>query len=76
MTKFMAELNIRLQGKDQMAYKLYERVVTFILKLKLIQSQLILKKAAHCPVLSSRHAHTVQHEKYSDLVAKLVDDFE
>jgi len=76
LTKFMAELNIRLQGKNQMVHKLHEHVVTFIQKLKLIQSQLVLKKAVHCQVLSSRPAHTVQHEKYSDLLTNLVDDFE
>ena len=76
MTKFMAELNVRLQGKDQLVHKLYEHVVTFIQKLKLIQSQMVLKKVVHCPVLSSRPTDTVQHEKYSDLVTKLADDFE
>ena len=57
-------------------HKLYEHVMTFIQKLKLIQSQLVLKKVVHCPVLSSRPTYTVQHEKYSDLVTKLADDFE
>ena len=50
--------------------------MTFIQKLKLIQSQLVLKKVVHCPVLSSRPTDTVQHEKYSDIVTKLADDFE
>ena len=59
-----------------MVHKLYEHVMTFIQKLKLIQSQVILKKVVHCPVLSSRPTHTVQHEKYSDCVTKLADDFE
>ena len=59
-----------------MVHKLYELVVTFIQKLKLIQSQLVLKKVVHCPVLSSRPTDTVQNEKYSDLVTKLADDFE
>ena len=59
-----------------MVHKLYEHVVTFIQKLKLIQSQLVLKKVVHCPVLSSRPTDTVQHEKYSDWVTKLADDFE
>ena len=76
MTKFMSEMNVSLQGKDQLVHKLYEHVVTFVQKLKLIQSQLVLKKVVHCPVLSSRPTDTVQHEKYSDLVTKLADDFE
>ena len=59
-----------------MVHKLYGDVVTFIQKLKLIQSQLVLKKFVHCPGLSSRPTDAVQHEKYSDLVTKLADDFE
>ena len=56
-----------------MVHKLYKHVVTFIQKLKLIQSQLVLKKVVHCPFLSSRPTDTVQHEKYSDLVIKLAE---
>ena len=59
-----------------MVHKFYEHVVTFIQKLKLIQSQLVLKKVVHCPVLLSRPTDTVQHEKYSDWITKLADDFE
>ena len=59
-----------------MVNKLYEHLVTFIQKLKLIQLQLVLKKVVHCPVFSSRPTDTVQHEQYSDLVTKLADDFE
>ena len=63
-------------NNKKMVHKLYEHVVTFIQKLKLIQSHLVLKKVVRCPVLSSRPTDTVQHEKYSDWVAKLADDFE
>ena len=59
-----------------MMHKLYEHVVMFIQKLKLIQSQLVLKKVVYCPVLLSRPTDTVQHEKYSYWVTKLADDFE
>ena len=44
--------------------------------MKLIQSQLVLKKVVHYPGLSSRPTDTVQHEKYSDLITKPADDFE
>ena len=50
-----------------MVHKLCKHIVTFIQKLKLIQSQLVLKKVVHCPFLLSRPTDTVQHEKYSDL---------
>ncbi|ESN95782.1 hypothetical protein HELRODRAFT_178962 [Helobdella robusta] len=33
MTKCMAELNVRLQGKYQLVHRLYEHIVTFIEKL-------------------------------------------
>ena len=46
MTKYMADLNVKLQGKDQLVHKLFEHVVTFIQKLELIQTQLDLKYGA------------------------------
>ena len=75
MTKCMAELNVRLQGKDQLVHKLYEHV-TFTEKLRLIQKQMVQKKVIHCAVLSTRPVDTVQHEKYNKLLFKLIDDFQ
>ena len=49
--------------------------MTYIQELKPIQSQLVLKKVVHYPVLSSRPTDSLQHEN-SDWVNKLADDFE
>ena len=62
MTKFLAELIVRLQGKDQLVHK-YEHVVTFIQKLKLIQSQMVLKKVAQ----SFRRGLLIQYNMRSTL---------
>lgn len=59
VTKFMAELNVRLQGKTSCFTRMCQYAVTFIQTLKLV-----LKKVVHCPVLSSRSTDAVQHEKY------------
>ncbi|ESN99372.1 hypothetical protein HELRODRAFT_66579, partial [Helobdella robusta] len=76
MTKCMAELNVRPQGKYQLVYRLYEHIVTFIEKLKLVQKQMVQKKVTHCAILSTRPVDTVQHEKYNELLVKLIDDFQ
>ncbi|XP_067908723.1 general transcription factor II-I repeat domain-containing protein 2A-like [Heterodontus francisci] len=74
ITKFLADMNVKLQGKDQFVHKLYEHVQAFIQKLELIQKQLILKKAIHFTTLCTRHAETVNHEKYSALIGSLRDE--
>lgn len=75
MTKYMAELNVRLQGKGQLVHKLYEHAITFVQKLELIQTHLVEKKVVHFTAHSIRPVDTVQHEKYSEIVAKLAADF-
>ena len=41
ITKYLADLNVKLQGKDQFVSKLYEHVQTFI------QKRLMMKKVVH-----------------------------
>ncbi|ESN99396.1 hypothetical protein HELRODRAFT_162945 [Helobdella robusta] len=57
-------------------HRLYEHIVTFIEKLKLVQKQMVQKKVTHCANLSTRPVDTVQHEKYNELLVKLIDDFQ
>ena len=54
ITKYLAELNVKLQGKEQYVNKLYEHVQAFIQKLELIQKQSINKKVVHFTTLSTR----------------------
>uniref|UniRef100_H2ZV75 HAT C-terminal dimerisation domain-containing protein n=1 Tax=Latimeria chalumnae TaxID=7897 RepID=H2ZV75_LATCH len=74
-TKYLADLNVKLQGKDQFVSKLYEHVQTFIQKLEMIQKQLAMKKVVHFTTLSTKHAETANHEKYSALIGCLRDEF-
>ena len=53
-TKYLAELNVKLQGKEQYVNKLYEHVQAFIRKLELIQKQFINKKVMHFTTLSTK----------------------
>ena len=76
ITKYLAELNVKLQGKEQYVNKLYEHVQAFIQKLELIQKQLMNKKVVHFTTLSTRDGTTVKYEKYSALIGILSNEFE
>ena len=65
ITKYLAELNVKLQGKEQCVNKLYEHVQAFIYKLELIHAQLINKKVVHFTILSTRDGTIEKYEKYS-----------
>ena len=75
VTNYLADLNVKLQGKDQYVSRLYEHVQVFIRKLDLIQQQLSLKKVFHFTTLSTRCADTVNHNKYFVLLGGLTDEF-
>ena len=61
ITKYLTELNKRLQGKEQYVNKLYEHLQAFIQKLELIQKQLINMKVVHFTMLSTRDGRTVRY---------------
>ncbi|XP_065675809.1 general transcription factor II-I repeat domain-containing protein 2A-like [Hydra vulgaris] len=54
MTQMLMELNLKLQGKDQLISKLFENVEKFVLKLKLLKQQLSSKVLVHFKALSER----------------------
>ncbi|XP_047124163.1 general transcription factor II-I repeat domain-containing protein 2A-like [Hydra vulgaris] len=76
ITQMLMELNIKLQGKDQLISKLYENVETFVLKLKLLKQQLSQKSLIHFKTLSERNTNTVDYEKYCNLIFKVIDEFD
>ncbi|XP_012554783.2 general transcription factor II-I repeat domain-containing protein 2 [Hydra vulgaris] len=76
ITQMLMELNIKLQGKDQLISKLYENVETFVLKLKLLKQQLSQKSLIHFKTLSERNTNTVDYEKYCNLILKVIDEFD
>ena len=70
MTQMLMELNLKLQGKDQLISKLFENVETFVLKLKLLKQQLSSKVLVHFKALSERNINTIDSERYCTLILK------
>ena len=75
ITKHLSDLNVNLQGKDQLIHKMYEHILTQIQKLNLFQIQLLEGNCAHFVTLATRPPETVHHEKYAGLVECLRDEF-
>lgn len=63
ITKYLSDLNIKLQGKDQLVHKLCEHIKAFIQKLRLLQKQLVVKKIIHFRMLSTKSTETMNHRK-------------
>ena len=76
ITKYLMELNLKLQGKRQFVNNLYEHVKEFINKLQLFHQQFNLKKIVHFSTLSTQQSETVDHVKYSALINNLINEFE
>ncbi|XP_065668179.1 general transcription factor II-I repeat domain-containing protein 2A-like [Hydra vulgaris] len=76
MTQMLMELNLKLQGKDQLISKLFENVETFVLKLKLLKQQLSSKVLVHFKALSERNINIIYSERYCTLILKLIDEFD
>ncbi|XP_065651049.1 general transcription factor II-I repeat domain-containing protein 2A-like [Hydra vulgaris] len=76
MTQMLMELNLKLQGKDQLISKLFENVETFVLKLKLLKQQLSSKVLVYFKALLVRNIYTIDSERYCTLILKLIDEFD
>ena len=76
ITKYLMELNLKLQGKKQFINNLYEHVKAFINKLQLFHQQFNLKNIVHFSTLSTRQSEIVDHVKYSALINNLINEFE
>ena len=50
----LSELNVKLQGKDQLVHKMIEHISSFQAKLQLFRSQLSKASLVHFPCLESR----------------------
>ena len=53
ITQHLADLNLKLQGKNQLANKMFEHIQLFNQKLKLFQSQLMKNDIAHLGTLKT-----------------------
>jgi len=58
ITKHLADLNFKLQGKDQLVRKMYACVVAFVQKLKHFRKHLHQKKLLHFTTLATRSPAT------------------
>ena len=53
ITQHLADLNLKLQGKNQLANKMFEHIQLFNRKLELFQSQLMKNDIAHLGTLKT-----------------------
>jgi len=75
VTQILSDLNLKLQGKDQLVHRMFEHVESFMAKLMLIKNQL-LSKTTHLSTLTERVAESIDHTKYCGLLENLQDEFE
>ena len=78
ITNHLSELNVKLQGKDQLVNKMIEHVSSFQAKLQLFRSQLSKASLTHFPCLESRKVliQFINCEKCVGMVEKLTLAFE
>ena len=76
ITKVLAELNLHLQGKDQLCSSKFERITSFTKKLELFIAQLKAGKIVHFRSLSERgKKFSANYEKYTKLCEDLLREF-
>jgi len=75
ITKFLSELNFKLQGKEHFINVLYENIQSFVSKLTFLKNQMIERKVVHFKNLSTRNNLT-NFEKYIELLNLLLVEFE
>ena len=76
ISEVLAELNLHLQGKDQLCSSMFERITSFTKKLELFITQLKAGKTVHFRSLSEREKKfSVNYEKYTKLCENLLGGF-
>ncbi|XP_050507868.1 general transcription factor II-I repeat domain-containing protein 2A-like [Diabrotica virgifera virgifera] len=76
ITKYLSDLNLKLQGKDQLCTQLYEHIQAFTKKLILLEKQLEQKQLVHWETLSARNQEMLDLAKYVSLLQRLRNEFE
>jgi len=74
ITTHLNELNVRLQGKNQLISNMFQIITAFELKLKLWQSQVKVNNFMYFPVLAEYNPKN--SEKYASLILILINEFE
>ena len=76
ITEKLAELNLHLQGKDQLCSSMFDRITGFTKKLQLFIAQLKAGAIVHFRSLSEREKNcSVNYEKYANLCEDLLEEF-
>ena len=76
ITEVLAELNLHLQGKNQLCSSMFERMTSFTKKLELFIAQLKAGKIVHFCSLSEREKKcSVNYQKYTKLCEDLLGEF-
>ncbi|XP_050516254.1 general transcription factor II-I repeat domain-containing protein 2B-like [Diabrotica virgifera virgifera] len=76
ITKYLSDLNLKLQGKDQLCTQLYEHIQAFTKMLILLEKQLEQKQLVHWETLSARNQEMLDLAKYVSLLQRLRNEFE
>ena len=76
ITRHLSDLNLKLQGKDQLVHKLFGHVQAFTQKLTLFKGHISQKKFVHFPTLGTRPDASVDHLKYGEMITRLGAEFD
>ena len=76
ITEVLAELNLHLQGKDQLCSSMFWRITSFTKKLELFIAQLKAGKVVHfCSLSEIEKKFSVNRKKYTKLCEDLLGEF-
>lgn len=76
ITKYLSDLNLKLQGKDLLANQQFENIQAFTKKIDLLQTQMRTKNIVHFTTLSTIDAATINYSKYASLLDNLKNEFD
>ena len=78
ITGYLSELNVKLQGKNQLVHEMFSHITSFQNKLQLFETQLYQSKFFHFPCLTNRESETdtIDIQKYAQNVGKVSTEFQ
>jgi hypothetical protein len=79
ITAHLNDLNIQLQGKDQLIFQMFAAVKSFKMKLKLFRNQLSKGDMCHFPSCAQRipqRKHAELGEEYAKQIGLLIEEFD
>lgn len=77
VTEHLNDLNLRLQGRNQLINNMFQTITAFERKLKLWHSQIIVKDLTHFSTLAGHKVVSCsKYAKYAGLIFDLIQEFE